>query len=210
MKFIIAKKLEMTQRFQDDGTVVSVTLLKIEPCAVTQVKTKEKEGYSAVQVGTGECRKMNKPQGGHLKAVGKNFRTMREFRVDDGAEFSVGDAVELGQFNPGEFVKVTSTSKGKGFQGVVKRHGFHGSPASHGHKDQLRMPGSIGATGAARVFKGTRMPGNMGNERVTVSNLKVVDIDEKNGVMAVKGGVPGARGSLVLVTGGYEQRQSWK
>ena len=210
MKFIIAEKIEMTQRFQEDGTAVPVTLLKAEPSTVTQVKTQEKDGYDAVQVGHDEVKKANKTLSGHLKSVGKLFRTLKEFRTEGGATLAVGDQVGVSQFAPGEYVKVTGTSKGKGFQGVVKRHGFSGSPASHGHKDQLRMPGSIGATGPARVFKGTRMGGNMGNEQVTVTNLQIVDIDEKTNVIAVKGAVPGARGSQIVITGGTEKRQSWK
>ncbi|KPJ85261.1 50S ribosomal protein L3 [Parcubacteria bacterium SG8_24] len=210
MKFIIARKMEMAQRFAEDGTVTPVTLLKVDPCVVTQVKTAEKDGYDAVQLGCEEDKKLNKPRQGHLKEIGKSFRTLREFRVGASPEHKVGDVLEAGQFNPGEFVHVAGTSKGRGFQGVVKRHGFKGSPATHGHKDQLRMPGSIGSGGVQRVFKGTRMAGRMGGDSVTVKNLQVVEVDPGKGTIAVKGAVPGARGSLVAVVGGFDRRQSWK
>ncbi|MEA3249190.1 MAG: 50S ribosomal protein L3 [Patescibacteria group bacterium] len=209
MKHIIAKKLDMTQRFREDGKVVPVTLLQAGPCTVTQVRTMEKDGYDAVQLGFGEGKNIPMPQQGHLKASGTNSRALKEFRLEEAAELKVGDKVEVNQFNPGEFVHITGVSKGKGFQGVVKRHGFKGSPATHGHKDQHRMPGSIGAVGPARVFKGTRMGGRMGGDRVTVKNLEIVDVDAKTGVMAVKGAVPGARGTVLLISGGYEKRQSW-
>ncbi len=209
MKFIIAKKVEMTQRFSDDGTVIPVTLLKADPCTVTQIRTMEKDGYTAVQIATDEVKKGNKPQGGHTKATGKNFATTREFRTDASVSMNVGDIVDVSQFVPGDFIKVTGRTKGRGFQGVVKRHKFKGGPASHGHKDNLRMPGSIGATAPQRVFKGMRMGGHMGDVVQTTTNLKVVDIDAKNGVIAVRGAVPGHRGSLILISGGSESRISW-
>lgn len=209
MKFIIAKKVAMTQRFQEDGTVVPVTILKAEPCTVTQVRTEEKDGYTAVQIATDETKKVAKPQAGHTKAIGKMFATTREFRLDDVAGFEVGAAVKADQFKPGEYVKATGTSKGKGFQGVVKRHGFAGGKKTHGNKDQLRMPGSLGAKGPARVFKGTRMGGNMGNARVTVSNLRIVDVDMSKNEIAVSGAVPGHRGTVILLHGGTEKRTSW-
>lgn len=210
MKFIIAKKLDMTQRFQEDGTVVPVTLLKADPCVVTQVRTEERDGYSAIQVGCRETKKgLNKPQAGHLKKVGKKLKVLHEFRSTEG-EYAVGDTIEVSTFEAGEFVQVSGVSKGKGFQGVVKRHGFRGSPASHGHKDQLRMGGSIGATGPAHVFKGVRMPGRMGGENVTTKNLQIVDIDVTKGIIAVKGAVPGPKGGTVYVAGGYDRKRSWK
>lgn len=200
MKFIIGKKLEMSQRYRPNGEVVPVTMVKVEPCTVTQVKTADKDGYVAVQLGTGTKKRLGKAQAGHL---GKNgaLGTLREFRVQDSEGVSVGMKCDETAFEAGDIVKVTGTSKGKGFQGVVKRHGFHGSPASHGHKDQLRMPGSIGSTGPQRVFKGTRMAGHMGSERVTVKNLEVVAIEPEENRLAIKGAVPGARGSLVLISG---------
>ena len=209
MKFIIAKKLEMSQRFKDDGTVIPVTLLQVDPCKVTQVKTQEKDGYVAVQIGCGLEKHPTKALVGHLKAVGENLKTIKEFRVDDATGYAVGATLDASQFAPGEFIHVSGVSKGKGFQGVVKRHHFAGGPASHGHKDNLRMPGAIGSGGMQRVFKGLRMGGHMGSDSVTVKNLQVVEVDAAKGVLAVKGAVPGARGSVVFVTGGFETKQSW-
>ncbi|MEK9152640.1 MAG: 50S ribosomal protein L3, partial [Patescibacteria group bacterium] len=155
-------------------------------------------------------KKPTKPLAGHLKAT-KNFKTLREFRLNDASELKVGDTIDASTFAPGEFIKVTGESKGKGFQGVVKRHHFRGGPASHGHKDNLRMPGSIGSGGMQRVFKGLRMGGRMGGERVSVSNLEVVSVDAAKGLLMVKGAVPGARGGLLLITGnGATKRLSWK
>lgn len=187
MKFILAKKLEMSQVYQKDGTVIPVTLLEAGPCEVTAIKTPEKDGYAAVQVGFGARR--------------KSFRFLREFRVSDTGNFERGTKLEAALFAPGETVTVVGTSKGLGFQGVVKRHGFHGSPKSHGHKDQLRMPGSIGSKRQGPVEKGKRMAGRMGGERVTVKNLLVMQVDQEKNRLAVKGAVPGARGSLVLIYG---------
>jgi large subunit ribosomal protein L3 len=198
MKFILGKKLEMSRIFTDDGKVIPVTKVVAGPCFVTMIKTEERDGYQAVQVGFDKKRKLSRALQGHLKNLA-NFRYLREFRVDDISDFNAGDEISLNSFAPGDKVKVVGTSKGKGFQGVVKRHGFHGSPASHGHKDQLRMPGSIGATDAARVFKGTRMGGHMGNARVTVTNLEVVKVDEANNLLYLKGAIPGARGTLLMI-----------
>jgi len=205
MKFIIGKKLEMSQRYRPNGEVVPVTMVKVEPCTVTQVKTSDKDGYVAIQLGAGTKKRIGKAQAGHL---GKNgaLGTLREFRVQETEGISVGMKCNETAFEPGDVVQVTGISKGKGFQGVVKRHGFHGSPASHGHKDQLRMPGSIGSTGPQRVFKGTRMAGHMGSERVTVKNLEVVTIESEDHHLAIKGAIPGARGSLVLVSGAGDMK----
>ncbi|MBU1032397.1 MAG: 50S ribosomal protein L3 [Patescibacteria group bacterium] len=194
MKFILGKKLEMSQVFRPDGTVVPVTLVKAGPCVVTQIKDEKKDGYKAVQIGYLTCKKLAKPIAGHLKDLDK-LRELREFRVDDISAFKRGDTFEASSFEVGDVIHVTGTSKGKGFQGVVKRHGFHGSPASHGHKDQLRMPGSIGCTGAQRVFPGRRMAGRMGGDQVTVKNLEVIEVND--GVIAIKGALPGARNSIV-------------
>jgi len=209
MKFIIAKKIEMSQRFRADGTVVPVTLLQAGPCVVTQVKTQDKDGYSAVQLGLGKEKYPSKPQSGHLKPAGEMCKIVREFRVDGPVELAVGAKVDAAQFKPGEFVGVSGISKGKGFQGVVKRHHFRGGPASHGHKDNLRMPGAIGSGGMQRVFKGLRMGGHMGSDSVTVKNLEVIEVDAANNILAVKGAVPGARGAVLLVSGGHEAKQSW-
>ena len=187
----------MTQKFLEDGRVAPVTVVQAGPCTVTQVKG-EKDGYSAVQIGFGLKKKVNKPMTGHLKGL-DNFRYLREFRLENADNMTRGKMFDVSSFKTGDILTVTATSKGKGFQGVVKRHGFHGSPASHGHKDQLRMPGSIGATDAARVFKGTRMGGRMGGDTVTVSNLELIDIDQEKGLLYIKGAVPGARNALVSV-----------
>ncbi|MEN9558073.1 MAG: hypothetical protein RL141_442 [Candidatus Parcubacteria bacterium] len=197
MKFILAKKLEMSQVFRPDGTVVPVTLVQAGPCVVTQVKTAETDGYAAVQLGFLPARKMAKPQAGHLKDLAP-LATLREFRMEAAPECKRGDAIEASVFAPGDKIHVTGTSKGHGFQGVVKRHGFHGSPASHGHKDQLRMPGSIGPGGVQRVIKGRRMAGRMGDERITVQNLEVIEIRD-GGILAVKGAVPGARNAVLEI-----------
>lgn len=200
MKFILGKKLEMTQKFIEDGTVVPVTLIKTEPCVITQLKTLSKDGYSAVQIGCGTKKNLSKSLRGHLKDL-SDLRFLREFHVDEEKlkEFNRGDKIEVDAFEIGEKVAVTGTSKGRGFQGVVKRHGFKGGPASHGHKDHARMPGSIGDTGAAKVFKGKKMAGRMGGDRVTVKNLEVIEVDKKNQQLAIKGAVPGARNGLILI-----------
>ena len=180
MKFILGQKLEMSQVYKEDGNVVPVTLVQAGPCTVVKVKKEEdKDGYDSVQVGYGTKKKLNKALAGQLKGL-ENFRFIKEFRTkEEGLERGKKITVEV--FEPGDVVHVSGISKGKGFQGVVKRHGFHGSPATHGHKDQLRMPGSIGATDAARVFKGRRMPGQMGNQQATIRNLEIVEVDkEKN------------------------------
>ena len=202
MKFILAEKQTMTQKYGDNGAVIPVTKVVAGPCVVTQVRTQDRDGYTAVQVGFGSRRKVSKPVQGHLGATGI-FRYLREFRVpaDAMAGLKVGDKITVTTFQPGDVVRVTGTSKGRGFQGVVKRHGFHGSPKTHGHKDQLRMPGSIGATGPAHVFKGTRMGGQMGNAQVTVTNLSIVEVNAAENTLYIKGAVPGATGNLILIAG---------
>lgn len=200
MKFIIATKLEMSQRYRPTGEVVPVTVVKAEPCTVTQVKTSEKDGYAAIQLGTGSRKHVPKPLAGHLGKHGP-LGTLREFRVKDASGIVPGMKCDASVFKAGDEVQVTGWSKGKGFQGVVKRHGFRGGPASHGHKDNLRMPGSIGAGGIQRVFKGMRMGGRMGGDRVTVKNLEIVEVDAAARRLAIKGAVPGARGSLLLISG---------
>jgi large subunit ribosomal protein L3 len=197
MKFIIGRKLEMTQIFRDNGTVVPVTLVKADPCVVTQVKEEAKDGYVAVQIGCSEAKGLNKPEAGHLKDL-PALSTLREFRTES-SDLKRGDKIEVASFVPGDRVDIIGTSKGRGFQGVVKRHGFHGSPASHGHKDQLRMPGSIGSRRQGPIAKGKRMAGHMGDARVTVKNLEIISVDVGKNLLAVKGAVPGARGSLLLI-----------
>lgn len=201
MNFIIARKIEMSQEFGADGVVSPVTVLEAGPIVVTQVKNDESDGYSAVQVGFGsrKVKNISKPVQGHLKDLGP-FKILKEFRVEnDGGDYKVGQEIKVDIFAPGDYVDATGTSIGKGFAGVVKRHGFHGSPASHGHKDQLRMPGSIGSQDPQHVFKGKRMGGHMGAEKVTTKNLEVVSIDVDNNRINVKGAVPGSNGSIVLL-----------
>ncbi len=197
MKFILAKKLEMSQVYDADGNVTPVTLLEAGPCYVTQVKSKETDGYMSVQVGFGTAKRLTKALEGHLKDLPK-LAHIAEFRLGAEAEVKRGDLIEASTFQPGDMVHVTGISKGKGFQGVVKRHGFHGHPTSHGHKDQERMPGSIGAGGPQHVFKGMRMAGRMGNGQITVKNLKVVEIRE-GGILALKGAVPGPRNAVIQI-----------
>jgi large subunit ribosomal protein L3 len=190
----------MSQVFLGDGKVMPVTIVEAGPCLVTQIKTKEKDGYQAVQIGFGAKRKLTKSLAGHLKSL-PNFRYLKEFLLDKAESLQRGQKITVKIFQPKDKVKVTGLSIGKGFQGVVKRHKFHGSPASHGHKDQLRMPGSIGSTDSARVFKGMRMAGRMGGEKVTISNLEIVQIDPEKNYLYIKGAVPGARNGLILVAG---------
>lgn len=202
MKFILGKKQEMSQIYRDDK-VVPVTVIKVDSCKVTQIKNKEKDGYNSVQIGCGSKKKINKPLKGHLK--NESFKYLKEFRLD-GQALNIGDVLDLTSFESGDKIKITGVSKGKGFQGVVRRHGFKGQPTSHGTKDQVRMSGSIGATGPAHVFKGTRMGGQMGNVQVTVSNLEVVEVDRENNLIKIKGAVPGHRNSLVALEGQGEMR----
>ena len=196
-KFILGRKLNMTQKFLADGRVAPVTIVEAGPCTIVQVKG-QAEGYQAVQVGFGYRKKVSRPLAGHVKNLG-NFRYLREFRLDDASQFSSGQSFDVTSFKVGDRLKVTAVSKGKGFQGVVKRHGFAGSPASHGHKDQLRMPGSIGSTEPQHVFKGTRMAGRMGTDVTTVKNLELVEIDIDKNLLYIKGAVPGSRNALVKI-----------
>ncbi len=200
MKFLLGTKLNMSQIFDDKGEVHPVTALQTGKIVVTQVKTPEKDGYSSVQVGFGErnAKNIGKAQLGAWKDLG-NFRYLREFKAD--GTFNVGDLIEPTTFAEGDIVSVSAISKGKGFQGVVKRHGFHGGPRTHGQKHSERAPGSIGTAGWQKVIKGMRMAGRMGSDRVTVPNLKVVKIDTENNLIYIKGAVPGRRGTLVEVKG---------
>jgi len=206
MKFILAKKLEMSQIFDGEGNVVPVTLVQAGPCFVTQVKTKDgKDRYDSVQIGFDEAKRINKPRAGHLKKtnISKNLKYLKEFRLDNSdekLEFKIGDEIKADIFKEGDTIKVSGLSIGRGFQGVVKRHGFKGGPKSHGQKHSLRRPGSIGATFPERVPKGRRMAGRMGNERVTVRNLKIAKVDVENNIIAIKGAVPGKRGTLLEIS----------
>ncbi|KKS57196.1 MAG: 50S ribosomal protein L3 [Parcubacteria group bacterium GW2011_GWA2_42_35] len=199
-KFILGIKKEMSQIFDENGNAIPVTLVEAGPMIVTQIKTKEKDGYQATQVGFGKksSKNIKKPQ----RKAG-SFRWLREFRSEELGinNYESGQKIDASIFNKGDVVKISGVSKGKGFQGVVKRHGFHGGPRSHGQKHSEREPGSIGATGPQRVFKGTRMPGRMGGERTTVRNLKVIDIVPEKNILIVKGAVPGRRGILLEIRG---------
>ncbi len=193
----LGRKIGMTQIFRDDGRVVPVTVIEAGPCVVTQVKTNDRDGYAAVQLGFGEVKRLNKPRAGHLKSS-RNSRYLREVQADDSNEFQVGQNIGVDIFEPGEFVDVIAQTKGRGFAGVMKRHGFHGGPRTHGQSDRARAPGSIGGgTTPGKVFKGLKMAGHMGNRRVTIKGLEVVSIDPDRNLLLLKGGVPGARNSLL-------------
>lgn len=212
MKFILGTKGPMLTVFTEDGRAYAATVIIAEPAVVTQVKTAEKDGYSAVQIGSGETResRVNKAQLGHAK--GKALKHFKESRRSDrdsdpasqASELNVGDIIDISVFAPGDKVAVSAISKGKGFQGVVKRHGFHGGPRSHGQKHSEREPGSIGGSGGragGRVAKGMRMAGRMGGTRVTVRNLSVLQVSPETNELVLAGAVPGRRGSVVEVRG---------
>lgn len=203
MKGILGKKVGMTQIFDEKGEVIPVTLVEAGPCYVTQKKTLETDGYNAIQLGFGQVRQnsLNKPRTGHLKkSDAPPLRYLREFRVADPAAFEQGQKIDASVFEVGDRVDVTGTSKGKGFAGVVKRHGFAGGPKTHGQSDRWRAPGSAGAGSTpGRIFKGVRMAGQMGNERVTAQNLRIVLVDADKNLLAIKGAVPGAKNGLLII-----------
>jgi large subunit ribosomal protein L3 len=208
MKGIIGRKVGMTQVFDETGQVIPVTVIEAGPCFVTQVKTSDSDGYSAVQLGFDdvEPRKLNLPQRGHLKSVDRNLRVLREFRVTDPSEYEVGQCLKADVFYPGQRVDVIGRSKGRGFAGVIKRHGFHRQHKTHGQTDRERASGAIGACNyPGRVWKGKKMPGHMGSVRKTVQNLLVIEADPERNLLLVRGGVPGANGELVLVQEGRKQ-----
>lgn len=199
---LLGRKIGMTQVFAPSGEVIPVTVLEVGPCVVTQVRTRDRDGYEAVQVGFGEARakSLTKPQAGHLKGAGQLLRHLREFKADDVSEHEIGQVLTVDVFADGDLVDVTGTSKGRGFQGVMRRHGFRGGPRTHGQSDRSRAPGSIGAgTDPGRVWKGTRMAGRMGNRRVTTQNLQIVEIMPDRNVLLVRGSVPGAKNGLVMI-----------
>lgn len=202
MKFILGKKQNMTQVFTEDGRVHPATIISAGPIVVTQQKNLEKDGYVATQFGyeVRSDKKVAKAQLGHTGKLG-SFRYIKEFRNDgDNKDLNIGDTLDISAFEVGDVVEVSAISKGKGFQGVVKRHGFAGGPRSHGQKHSEREPGSIGSTGPQRVFKGTRMGGRMGSDRVTVKNLKVLQVNKEANVVVIGGAIPGRRGTLVEIT----------
>jgi len=204
---IIGRKLGITQVFQDNGKSEAVTAVEAGPCTVVQVKTLAKDGYNAIQFGFGEAKRLNSPQRGHLKGLGQ-LQYLREFRVVDTEEVNVGDKIDVSQFQAGDLVDVTGISKSKGFAGVVKRHGFAGGPKTHGQSDRHRSPGSIGAaTSPGRVWKGMRMAGRMGGEKVTVKHLEVIDVDSKRNLLLLKGAVPGNKKGLLLINKCRTNRQ---
>lgn len=202
-KFMLATKLGMTQVYGEKGELIGVTLLQAAPNVVTQVKSVEKDGYAAVQLGAGTKKAKNLGKGlrGHFKELG-SFRWTREFKATavGGKDLAVGDSVDVSIFAPGDVVKVAGLTKGKGFAGAVKRHGFHGAPASHGHHHVLRHVGSIGQRFPQHTLKGTRGPGRDGQERISMRGLKVIVVDAEAGVLAVKGAVPGAKGAILEIT----------
>jgi large subunit ribosomal protein L3 len=222
VKSILGSKVGMTQVFDSQGRVVPVTVVQAGPCVVTQVKTQDKDGYDAVQLGFGvvHAHRLNRPERGHLgllpakKAKGGEgdaaeaaasrkplaaCKHLREVRLQGPADLSLGDEVTVAAFAAGDVVAVTGTSKGKGFAGAIKRHHFHGANMTHGAMEVHRKPMSSGATDAARTFKGMKKPGHMGDERVTIRGLRVVSIDAENNLLLIKGAVPGANGCLVYV-----------
>ena len=200
-KGILGEKVGMTQVFTDAGRAVPVTVIKAGPCHVVQVKTAERDGYSAIQLAFAPARRTSKPLAGHFQKAGvEPGRHLVELRLDDGDSFEPGQQIRADVFQPGDRADVIGVSKGKGFAGTMKRHGFGGLGASHGTERKHRSPGAIGACATpSRVFRGTRMAGHMGHERVTVLNLEVVEADPERGLLLLKGAVPGPAGGLVMV-----------
>ena len=209
---IIGRKLGMTQVFLEDGSVIPVTVVEAGPCSVIQKKTKENDGYEALQLGflPKSGKRVKKPLAGHFKKAGTGaFYTLKEFRVEDFGGYEAGQEVKVTLFKPGDIVDVTGLSKGKGFAGVVKRHGFHGSPGSHGTHEYFRHGGSVGpATFPHHAFRGLRMPGQYGNRKVTLQNIKVVDVKEDQNLLLLKGGIPGSPTGWVLIRSATKKKGS--
>ncbi len=198
-KGLLGKKVGMTRIFTENGETVPITVIEAGPCYVTQIKTVEKDGYAAIQIGFGHTKRLNRPERGHLRDL-PPLRYLREIRTDDVSQYKVGQVLDVTVFKPGDKVDVTGISKGKGFAGAMKRHNFRGGPKTHGQSDRARAVGSIGSGSTpGRVWKGLRGPGHMGNKRVTVLNLTVERIDPERGLIAVRGAVPGHNGGLVLI-----------
>jgi large subunit ribosomal protein L3 len=202
LKFIIGKKIGMTQVFDVKGNLMPVTVVEAGPCVVTDVRTVKKNGYSAVQLGFGETKEknLNKPQAGLFKKNNLSYkRTLKEFRVSEVAEFSIGQEIRVDVFKAGDYVDVSAVSKGKGYAGVIKRHNFSMQPVSHGQSDRTRSRGSSGAQGPQKVLKGLKMSGHMGNEYVTMQKLLVVDVDAEKNILIIEGSVPSVnRGTLFI------------
>lgn len=202
MKALLTRKVGMTSTISEDGTVAAITLLSASDNVVTQIKSVETDGYQAVQIGFEENKKLAKPQAGHVKAAKVNAKHLREVRVAElSEEQKVGDTVSADLFSVGDIVDVTSTSKGKGWAGTIKRHNFHRQRKTHGGKGNTRKVGSIGSMYPQKIFKGKKMAGQMGNEQVTIKNLKVALVDTELGVIGVYGAVPGPRKSIVMIKG---------
>lgn len=201
---LLGKKLYMTAVFDENRVQIPVTVLEVGPCKITQIKTKEIDGYKAVQIGYSETREklLTKPKLGHLKKSGDSLLAkLVEFRTDEVDNFKVGDTLTVDRFLKGELIDITSRSKGRGFTGVVKKFNFRGGPKTHGQSDRLRTPGSVGASSyPSRVIKGKKMPGHYGDRNVTIKNLEVIKVDNENNLLLVKGSVPGSRNSYVLVS----------
>ena len=199
LRGFLGKKIGMSQVFRDNGEVVPVTVIQAGPCAVTQIKNQKTDGYNAIQLGFGAAKNLNKPERGHLKN-NEPVKHLREVKTDSLDEYSVGQQINVEIFEVGEKIDVIGTTKGRGFAGTMKRHGFHGGPKTHGQSDRARAPGSIGGgTTPGKVYKGLKMAGHMGNERVTIKNLEILQIDQDRNLLVVKGGVPGApNGSLII------------
>jgi len=202
IKTLIGRKLDMTQLFAEDGTAVPVTILQAGPCTITQVKTQERDGYSALQIGFATCKPkhVTRPLKGHLDKAGKGyFRVLKEVKLENAADYELGDEVLVDNFEVGERVDIIGSSKGKGFAGTIKRWGFQRGPAGHGSKN-IREPGSTGnATFPGRVIKGKKMPGQKGNKRVTVMGLRIIDVRPEENLLIVKGAVPGAKNGIVYI-----------
>ena len=197
---ILARKLGMTQVFSREGEARGVTVVEAGPCVVVQIKTKEKDGYDAIQIGFGARKRLNDPMRGHMKRLGQ-FQYLREIRVEDPDPYEIGQKLGAELFEEGDVIDVVGTSKGRGFAGGVKRHHFHGGPKTHGQSDKHRSPGSIGSgTTPGRVRKGLRMAGHMGDERVTVKNLKVFESNPARGLLLIEGSVPGGVNGLLRIT----------
>jgi len=206
---MVGRKRGMTQIFDEAGLVHPVTVIECGPNVVTQIRTVEKDGYEAVQLGFGQSKRLNKPERGHLKPSGyENLPELKEVKADNVGDFTVGQVIKADTFEVGELVDVTGTSKGRGFAGTVKRHNFRGGPKTHGQSDRHRAPGSIGASATpGRVLKGMRMAGHMGDERVTVQNLKVLRVDAERNLLLIEGSVPGHNEALILIRRAVKSRK---
>jgi large subunit ribosomal protein L3 len=195
----LGRKIGMTQIFREDGRVIPVTVIEAGPCVVTQVKTMQTDGYEAIQLGFGDVKRRNKPQAGHLKNS-KLSRYLREVATDNTSEYEVGQTIGADIFEAGEKIDVIGKSKGRGFAGTMKRWNFGGGPRTHGQSDRARAPGSIGGgTTPGKVYKGLKMAGHMGNRRITVKGLEIVEVDTERNLLLIKGGIPGATNSLVQI-----------